>query len=88
MTPAPAAESIVRRPAAYGRPAGSAGSGHQQLPLDPRHPEHQERHEHNGDDDQADEDHGPLPSGDPGVASRRRRPIPSGCPKSTWELKN
>ena len=29
----------------------------------PRHPE---RHEHDGDDDQADEDHGLLPSGDLG----------------------
>ena len=44
------------------------GGGHwgRQLPLDTRHPEHRERHEHDGDDDQADEDHGLLPSGDPG----------------------
>ena len=50
-----------------------------QLPLDTRHPGHHERHENDGDDDQADEDHGLLPSGDPGVAGRRRRMIPGAC---------
>ena len=29
------------------------------------HSEHQERQEHDGGDDQADEDHGLFPSGDP-----------------------
>jgi len=49
---------------------------HRPLLLDTRYPE---RHEHDGDDDQADEDHGLLPSGDPGIASRRRRLIPAAC---------
>jgi hypothetical protein len=39
---------------------------HRQLPLDTRHPGHPERHEHDGDDDQADQDYGLLPSGDLG----------------------
>src|SRR5690348_2964069 len=37
--------------------------GHRQLPPDARH---RERHEHGDDDDQADEDHGLLPSVTPG----------------------
>jgi hypothetical protein len=45
-------------------------------PLDTRHPGH---HERDGDDDQAGEDRGLLPSGDPRAAGRRRRPIPGAC---------
>ena len=58
--------------AARSGPAAGIGAG-QQLPLDTRHPGHHERY---GDDDQADEDHGLLPSGDTGVAGRRRRLTP------------
>jgi len=70
------------------RAGPAAGSGHRRLPPDTRHPERQQRHEHNGaddqgDDDRADEDHRPLPSSDPGVASRRRRPIPGACLQPT-----
>ena len=42
---------------------------HRQLPLDTRHHERHERHEYDSDDDQADGEHGLLPSGDPGVAA-------------------
>jgi hypothetical protein len=60
---------------------GPACGGHwcRQLPVDTRHFGYPERHELDGDADQADEDHGLLPSGDPGVAGRRRRLIPGAC---------
>ena len=48
-------------------------------PLDTRHPGHPERYKHDGDDDQADEDHGLLPSGNSGIVGRRRRLIPGAC---------
>jgi hypothetical protein len=40
------------------------------------HSEHQERHDHDGNDDQADEGHGLLPPVTPGVTARCRRLIP------------
>ena len=62
-------KALTMSPSRYpggARSGPATGSGHRPASTDTRHPEHQQRHEHNGDDDRADENHRPLPSDDPG----------------------